>query len=116
VVSQRNWKFIVLLGAIFFCLALAIPACRPAYPLVGRWRTEPPASLLYEYQTDGAVLLVQDSEKFVVFHYQLIDENTFRLYDGMGRVRQYDFRISGKTLLLYDDLASGVLLETYHRE
>ena len=95
---------------------MAIPACRPASPLAGRWRTEPPASLLYEYQADGAVLLVQDTGRFVVFHYQLIDADTFRLYDGMGRVRQYDFRISGKTLLLYNDLTSGVLLETYRRE
>lgn len=61
-------------------------------------------------------MLVQNAGQFVVFHYQLIDADTFRLYDGMGRVRQYDFRISGDTLLLYDDLASGVLLETYHRE
>ena len=94
-------------------LALLLPACRPAHPLVGKWRAAPPSSLLFEYGNDGAVLLLKDSTEFVVFHYKLIDDDSVQLFDGMGRVRQYDFSISGGTLTFYE---KGEIAETYTRE
>ncbi len=112
--SPQRSPHLALLGALF--LGLALTACRPVPSLAGRWRTEPPASLLYEYRADGVVTLVKENRQFIVFHYQLLDEDTLKLYDGMGRVRQYDFRISGETLLLYEDLNSGIVVEKYRRE
>lgn len=60
-------------------------------------------------------MLVEDSHKFVVFHYKIIDEDSLQLYDGMGRLREYDFRISGDTLTFYDNLAAGKIIFQHQR-
>ena len=90
-------------------------ACSAPHPIVGKWRTAAPASLLFEYLEDGTVLLVEDSHEFVVFHYKIIDKDSLQLYDGMGRLREYEFHISGDTLTFYDNLAEGKIVLQYDR-
>ena len=105
------------LGQIGVLLLLIIltSACRSTHPIVGKWSTDAPTSLQFEYLADGSVLLVEGSREFIVFHYKIIDEDSLQLYDGMGRLREYEFHISGDTLTFYDNLADGKIVLQYNR-
>jgi hypothetical protein len=87
----------VLCGFLFFTYA-----CESRNPLAGRWCTDPPASLLYEYRSDGSVHLFIESGEYQVFRYQLPGGDILRLYDGMGRRLDYAYALDGDRLALYD--------------
>ena len=110
--SQRPKLCLGQIGALLLVIILT-SACGSTHPIVGKWSTDAPTSLLFEYSADGSVMLVEDSREFVVFHYKIIDEDSLQLYDGMGRLREYDFRISGDTLTFYD-LTSGNTILQHH--
>jgi predicted RNA-binding protein associated with RNAse of E/G family len=112
--SRRTKLRFSRFGALLLVTILVF-ACSAPHPIVGKWRTDAPTSLLFEYLEDGSVMLVEDSYKFVVFHYEIIDEDSLQLYDGMGRLREYDFRISGDTLTFYDNLVAGKIVLQHHR-
>jgi len=88
-------RFLIL--AVILAL---LGACSREPDLLGRWRTSPPASLLFEFRSDRSVLLYQDGNVYRVFNYKIIDSDTMQLFDGMGRLRQVDFEIDGDQLLL----------------
>jgi hypothetical protein len=92
---NRSLPVLCLCGVLIFA-----SACRPHSLLVGRWCTDPPASLLYEYLPDGSVHLFIESGEYHVFRYQLPGENTLRLYDGMGRSLDYFYTLDGDTVVL----------------
>ena len=94
---------------------LLFTACRPVNPLLGKWRTEPPSSLLFEYRADGTVLLLTPEAVYQVFHYKLVDRDTIMLIDGMGRIKQYDFEVSGDRMTYYDPVQPGVAVERFSR-
>lgn len=100
---------------VLLLITILVFACSAPHPIVGKWRTDAPASLLFEYLEDGTVMLVEDSQKFVVFHYKIIDEDSLQLYDGMGRLREYEFRILGDTLIFCDSLAEGKIVLQHDR-
>ena len=105
----------VLTCSVIWLLLLG-SACQPQPALVGKWRSEPPASLLFEYLADGSVLLLDDSRQVAVFHYKIIDHDSLQLFDGQGRLKQYDFQVSGDTLTFYDQADPGIIAARYHRE
>lgn len=76
------------------------------------WRSREPASLLYNFREDGSVILLQYSQDYVVFNFQIVDENLL-LFDGMGRMREYTFSICGNRLTLYDE--TGIIAEQFQR-
>jgi hypothetical protein len=97
-------------------LAVMLPACssRPALP--GKWRSAPPSSLLFEFQSDHSVLLYQDGRVYKVFNYKLLDGDTLQLFDGMGRLRQVDFEINGNQMFFFDPEQPGDPAEVFERE
>ena len=103
---------------VFLLLLIAITlltACSKQPQINGRWRSAPPSSLLYEYKDDGTVFLFQDGRSYQVFRYQLLDDDTIRLYDGMGRIQEYTFRLSADQLTFYTDLAGAEIAESFQR-
>ena len=110
--QRASFVLICLVGLALILLA----ACNSKPDINSRWRSEPPSSLLYEYRDDGTVLLIKGETTYQVFRYKFIDDDSIRLYDGMGRVQEYDFRISGDVLSFYADLEKGNLVERFRRE
>lgn len=95
--------------------ALLLAACQPAPPaIVGRWRTDAPSSLLFAYGEDGAVHLLEGAREYLVYHYKFVDADTIQLFDGMGRVREYNFHISGNRMTFFS--ASGETALQFTRE
>ncbi len=87
---------------VFFVVSLFLSACQARGPLVGRWCTDPPSSLLYEYRADGSVHLFIESGEYHVFRYQLPDDHTLRLFDGMGRMLTYNYALEDGSVTLFD--------------
>ena len=97
-------------------LAWLVTACGPGQSIAGKWRAEGPGSLLFEFSNDGAVELLDGSRRYPVFHYKILDEDSLQLYDGLGRIQAYDFRIAGDTMTFYDDMGTGTGVTIYRRE
>ena len=108
-------KFIIL-TCVLVSLAFLGSGCGATQPIVGKWRDESPASLLYEFLDDGTVVLLEGHDEFLVFYYEIIDDNSLQLYDGMGRIKEYEFRISGDMLIFYDPSDAGVIAAEYRKE
>lgn len=104
------------LTCVLALLMLLVAACDPAQSIAGRWRAEGPGSLLFEFSDDGAVDLLDGARRFPVFRYKILDEDSLQLYDGMGRIQAYDFRIAGDTMTFYDDIDTGTAVTIYRRE
>jgi hypothetical protein len=86
-------------------------------PILGRWRTNGPSDLLFEYRADGTVHLIEETRTFQVFRYQLKEGSTIHLYDGMGRVRVYRYRIDGDEMMYFRITGSEEeVKETFRRE
>jgi hypothetical protein len=101
---------------LWIAAGLLLAGCRAANPLVGRWRTAPPSSLLYEYRADGSVLLHQDGATYRVFRYKLLDADRLELFDGMGRMRVYDFQVTEDTLVFFEAGKSEAEVEALQKE
>lgn len=97
-------------------LLLGAASCSPGNPITGKWRSEGPAQLVFEYRLDGSVHLLADSGDYQVFRYQILDGQKLRLFDGMGRIRQYRFEVEGERLIYYDDANPQLVREQYRRE
>jgi len=83
-------------------LAVLLCACTAQADVVGRWRSAPPANLLYEFHADRSIWLYQDGQIYRVFNYKLLDHNRLQLFDGMGRMREVIYRIEGDQLFFFD--------------
>jgi len=116
--SSFNVLFAILfvgLGVVVLWLAGA--ACEKSHPILGRWRTDGPSNLLFEYRADGTVHLIEEMHTFQVFRYQLKEGSTIHLYDGMGRVRVYQYRIDGDEMVYFRITGSEEeVKETFRRE
>jgi hypothetical protein len=89
-------RFSLPITIILLALTLGLAgACQKASPIVGQWRVNGPSNLLFEYRADGTVQLIEGMRTFQVFHYQLKENSIIRLYDGMGRLQTYRYRIDG---------------------
>lgn len=111
--SRRTKLYLGQIGALLLVIVLT-SACGSTHPIVGKWSTDAPTSFLFEYLADGSVMLLEGSREFVVFHYKIIDLDSLQLYDGMGRLREYDFHIAGNTLTFYDSASGNPILQ-HHR-
>jgi hypothetical protein len=95
-------RFSLPLTIILLALILGLAgACREIGPIVGQWRVNGPSNLLFEYRVDGTVCLVEGTRTFQVFHYQLKENSIIHLYDGMGRLQTYRYRIDGDKMTYY---------------
>jgi hypothetical protein len=103
------------LGVVVLWLAGA--AREKSNPVLGRWRTDGPSNLLFEYRADGTVHLIEETRTFQVFRYQLKEGSTIHLYDGMGRVRVYQYTIDGDEMI-YSPITGSEKegKETFRRE
>lgn len=99
-----------------FSLALLAAGCSRQPSIVGFWRTSPPSSLSYEIRSDHSIWLTQHGKSYRMFGYKLLDSDTLQLFDGMGRMRQYDFRINGDQLELYDSTRPDAPSEVWLRQ
>ncbi len=114
--SPRRQGMVKIPALIVVMCGLLLSACQPANPLIGKWRTDPPANLLFDYQADGIVLLLEPEATYQVFHYKVIDRHTLWLIDGMGRIKKYNFKVSGSQMTYYDPARPGVALERFSRQ
>ena len=83
--------------------------------MVGRWRDQSPASLLYEFREDGSVWLVQGERSLPVFRYAVVEEGVLELHDGMGRPRTLRFELADDRLLLRDPADPDAIFAEYRR-
>jgi len=105
------------ISEVFFLIILAIllSACHTEPNINGRWRSESPSALLYEYKDDGTVFLINDGKTYQVFRFQFIDDDSIRLYDGMGRIQVYHLRLTADEMTFYTNLKSGEIAESFQR-
>ncbi len=83
--------------------------------MVGRWRDQSPASLLYEFREDGSVWLVQGERSLPVFRYAVKDDGVLELHDGMGRPRMLHFELADDSLVLRELDDPDVIFAEYRR-
>lgn len=83
---------------VFF--ALLFNACQPLpEELWGKWRSAPPTSMLFEYRRDKTVYLIDGTRAYLVYRYK-VKGNVLQLFDGMGRLREYEFEIKDGKMTL----------------
>jgi len=95
--------------------AILLSACTSRPAVLGKWRSAPPATLLFEFRSDHSVLLYQDGQVYRVFNYKLLDEDTLQLFDGMGRLRQVDFVIKGNQMLFLNPDRPDEVVEIFDK-
>lgn len=110
--TYKSPRLVVLLGV---AAAIILLAARHAQPpsLVGRWRDQSPAALLYEFREDGSVWLIGDRRDLPVWRYE-ISGDKLEFHDGMGRPRAFRFALDGDRLTLREPETGTV--EEYRRE
>lgn len=107
--TSKQARSIVLLGvAAAIILLAARHAQRPS--IMGHWRDQSPAALLYEFREDGSVWLIGDGRDLPVWRYEMSGD-VIEFHDGMGRRRAYRFALSGDRLLLYEMAGNAVAAE-----
>jgi len=109
-------SFRVKIACMIGLIAALLSACTSTPALVGRWRSAPPAALLFEFCSDYSVLLYQDGQVYRVFNYKLLDQDTLQLYDGMGRMRQVDFAINQNQMQFFNPAHPGEVVDVFNRE
>ena len=92
-----------------------LPGCREEPSLVGHWRDQSPAALLYDFRDDGSVWLVEGSLSLPVFRFAVKEGGVLELYDGMGRRRELLFEVSDERLLLRELDNPAVIFGEYER-
>ena len=112
----RNNKMLVVVGLLVLAVSLLLSACQTQTPIVGTWRDQGPASLVYEFRDDGKVYMLMHGKAYFYFQYQLLDDNTLRLYDGMGRHMDYKYTIEGDIMTLFDPAGEGEVKRVFVRE
>ena len=106
---------LTLAAGLFLVAALLLPGCRQEPSLVGRWRDESPASLLYEFREDGSVWLVQGQRSLPIFRYAVKEDGVLELHDGMGRRRALRYELVADRLLLRELDEPDVIFAEYWR-
>lgn len=108
--AARRWGPALVWLAL--AAALLLPGCDRQPALVGRWRDESPAALLYDFRADGSVWLPEQGQ-LPVYRYET-DGDSLWLYDGMGRRRELRYALSDDRLTLTDE--AGAVYGVYRRE
>lgn len=111
---DRRITAVGLLVPLVAVVALFVPPRDTVPSIAGRWQTEAPSFLVYDFSTDGAVFLVDGSESRQVFRYIFTDGDTIELYDGMGRIRRFTVTLKDDTMTLLST-ASDIEAEVYKR-
>ena len=105
-----------LAAGLILVAVLMLSGCRGEPSLVGRWRDQSPASLLYEFREDGSVGLVQGESSVPVFRDVVKEEGVLELHDGMGRQRTLRFELVNDQLLLRELADPDVIFAEFRRE
>lgn len=104
-----------LAAGLILVAVLVLPGCRGEPSLVGRWRDQSPAALLYEFREDGSVWLVQGDRSLPVFRYAVKEDGVLELHDGMGRRRALRYELVADRLLLRELDEPDVIFAEYWR-
>ncbi|HEX9013077.1 MAG TPA: hypothetical protein VF813_06155 [Anaerolineaceae bacterium] len=102
---------LLLLGLLFTGF---LTACASKQGIVDTWVSSAPSSMRFEFRPDGTVWLTAGAVTRQVWRYELPGGDALRLYDGMGRKREYRFAVQGDTLT-FSDPGTGKTAETYTR-
>ncbi len=102
-----------LLVILLLAGGLLCAACAAKPQLTGTWISEAPASMHFQFRSDGTVWLMTDQAARQIWHYEE-DGSNLRLYDGIGRKRDVRFEIKQDALTFYDP-ATGAVVEQYQR-
>lgn len=110
---------LIILGLLLagsLMMVLFIPGEEPS--LLGYWRSQDAANLLFDFREDESVHLLQDGVDYQVFRYQVrpagADLPQITLYDGMGRPMIYRFFVTPAEMVFYDP--KGPVVRTFRRE
>lgn len=115
-IPQTRGSVIVLLAVLLYMLAGWTTACQKSHPIVGLWRTNGPSNLLFDYREDGTVSLIEETQTYQMFHYQLKEEDVIHLYDGMGRRQVFRYAIDGDEMKYYLTSGPDEAKYTFRRE
>lgn len=113
--KQTHMKLSTLV-CILLLTGMIISSCASRHPIVGKWRTDSPANLLFMYADDGTVSLLEGGDTLQVFHYEIIGDDAIRLIDGMGRMQAHKFSIVSDTMTFYDSQDTGKIVGKFTRE
>lgn len=111
---NRKVTAVGLLALLIGVVALVVPSQNRTPPIAGRWQTEAPSSLVYDFSTNGAVLLVDGAETRQVFRYEFTGDDTIEIYDGMGRLRRFTVTFTDDTMTLVGT-GPDIQTEVYER-
>jgi hypothetical protein len=101
---------------IIFLLLTAFLAqtCAPKSNILGNWNSGEPSNMQFNFRSDGSVWLISQNASRQIWRYELIGNNTLRLYDGQGRIEEYGYTVLDDTLTFYN-LQTGQVVEKYTR-
>ncbi len=114
--AKSEWGRFNNLACLAVVILLLVSACQASNPLVGRWRSDGPSKLLYEFREDGSVLLRDGGAVYPVFRYKLGGQDSLTLFDGMGRIKKFTFTVSADQLVFHDAGNLASVLETFTRQ
>ncbi len=103
-----------LLAILLLTYASFVQACAAKPTLTGTWISEAPASLHYEFRSDGSVWVKTDQTSRQIWRYEVENNRLLDLYDGLGRKREVRFAIQNDILTFYDP-TTGISIEKYTR-
>lgn len=130
--KRDNRIFLIGLGMLLAGSLLAawhIPEGEPSF--LGLWRSQDAANLLFDFQSDGSVHLLQDGIDYQVFRYQAggggdsqgppasengADRPRMTLYDGMGRRLVFLFEVKQNEMIFYLPEAPFEVARKFRRE
>lgn len=105
---------IPLLIVFLMFVGLIAQACASKPKILGSWNSGEPSNMQFDFRSDGSVWLVSQDDSRQIWHYEFINNDTLRLYDGQGRIEEYRYTIQDDTLTFYD-LRSGEIVMKYSR-
>ena len=106
----------ILLFLLLGCGIILLPSCMVRdNSLLGQWRDQSEAALLYDFREDGSVWLLGDELDLPVFHYEVGEDDVLRMYDGMGRLQELVLELDGDRLVLHEISNPGVVFGEFLR-
>ena len=101
---------IILIISLVCGLLVSLAGCQThSNGIEGVWKSQGSDSLVYRFQSDGSVWLLDRNKDYPVWRYDLLGNEKLRLFDGMGRIRIYDMKISKDRMVLSG--SDGTILE-----
>lgn len=111
---KNRFPKISILLILLLLSSLTLQACAPKSNLLGNWNSGKPSNMQFNFRSDGTVWLITQNDSRQIWRYELLDNDTLRLYDGQGRIEEYRYSIQNNTLTFYN-LNTGEIVEEYTR-